>query len=179
MAQELANAINSNSSEQIRELKSKYANSKEFLKAKKFLDDKCKQTWNVFSSNPFKLPKEAMKTLGITNQPSLDFLLGDSLRYFEKSGGDMTVKIIKNILNNKNLNYTTEDLHKFIQTLCKNQAIKLNKNTIYYLITEQKYDKQKLHELGIDEKQALNGINLTEKIKYYSRRFANRYLQQA
>ena len=166
IAQELAQAINQNSVEQVKNLKYKYADCKEFIKAKKFLDKKCKAVWDVFAADILTVPSEAMKSLGITNQPSLEFLLGDSIKYFEKTNGSMTAQIIEKILNNKNLSYEMSDIHRYLSDMYKRENIQYNSNTAIFLITKQSYDKQKLSELGISEKTALKSISPTQKIKY-------------
>jgi len=166
IAQELAQAINQNSAEQIKNLKYKYADCKEFVKAKKFLDQKCKTVWDVFGTEIRNLPSNALKALGITNQPTLEFLLGDSVKYFEKTNGTMTVQIIEKILNNKNMSYTMEDIHKYLAQVFNKENIKYNSKTAEYLVTKHSYNKQKLSELGINPKEALKNISMTEQIKY-------------
>ncbi len=59
------------------------------------------------------VPKNSMKTLGITNLPSLEFMLDESVRFYENDGGSTTVDIIRSILTNKNLDYTFEDIYEF------------------------------------------------------------------
>lgn len=68
----LAKAIDENSVEKIKELKKQYGHEREFATAKKFLDKKCKEIWDVFEFKKIKLkiPHAAMKSLGITNQPT-------------------------------------------------------------------------------------------------------------
>ena len=113
-----------------------------------------KEIWNVFENKNtlIKLPKEAMKALGITNQPSLEFLLGNSIRYYEKDGGNTTSVTIYSILNNKNLDYTIEDVHKFLRTAAIKEKLNFNLNTVKYLITEQNYTKLNLQDLGVEQK---------------------------
>lgn len=64
------------------------------------MDKKCKEIWDVFEFKKIKLkiPHAAMKSLGITNQPTLEFLLGDSIHLFEKDNGNSTANIISSIL---------------------------------------------------------------------------------
>lgn len=174
IAQELASAIDENSVAKIKQLKSKFGNDKEFLTAKNFLNEKCKEIWNVFENKDtlIKLPKEAMKALGITNQPLLEFLLGNSIRYYEKDGGNTTAVTIGSILNNKNLDYTIEDIHKFLRTAAIKEKLNFNLNTVKYLITEQNYTKLNLQDLGVEQKvisQAVQSISFKNKVKYYVR----------
>lgn len=168
IAQELAQALNQNSVERIKELKYIYSDCKEFVKAKKVLDKKCKEVYNPFE-NPNNMPVEAMKSLGITNQPSLEFLLGDSVRYFEKTNGSMTAQIIENTLNNKNLEYTMADIHAYLARLHKKEGCNYNPNTITYLINKQNYNKEKLTELGINTKKSTKNLSVSEYLKYIIR----------
>ena len=166
IAQELALALNDDSVSKIRELKNEYGNLKEFVKAKKFLDNKCKKVWNPFENHKLNIPSEAMKCLGITNQPSLDFLLGDSVKFFEKNNGAMTVKIIKLILANKNMSYTIKDIHNYLSYLSKKDKIKINLTTAQYLITEHHYHNKELLELGIDYKDVIKTLGLKKRIQH-------------
>lgn len=170
IALELANAIDENSVDKIRELKKQYANEKEFAIAKKFLDKKCKEIWDIFEFKKVKLkiPQEAMKSLGISNQPTLKFLLSDSIHLFEKDNGTSTADIISSILKNKNLTYKMEDIHKFL----KKEIGHYNFKTTAYLISEQNYDRRKLLELGIKKdiiEQALKIIPINLRLKYHLR----------
>ena len=163
----LAKAIDENSVEKIKELKKQYGNEKEFAMAKKFLDKKCKEIWDVFEFKKIKLkiPYAAMKTLGITNQPTLEFLLGDSVRLFEKDNGNSTANIITSILKNENLTYKMEDIHKFL----KKENGHYNFRTAAYLISEQNYNRRKLLELGVKKdtvEQALKIISVRAKLRY-------------
>ena len=103
IATELAKAIDNNAVFEVKRIKQKYQDTKEFAPAKEFLNKKCKQIWDVFENKNTKMdvPYEAMKVLGISNQPSLDVLLADSLKYYEKDNGSTTVDIILKILSNK------------------------------------------------------------------------------
>ena len=98
--------------------------TKEFVKAKDFLNKKCKEVWDVFENKNTKLnlPYEAMKTLGITNQPSLETLLADSLKYYEKDNGSTTVDVILSILANENINYTFDDVYEYLKKNNKKQS---------------------------------------------------------
>lgn len=165
---ELAQALDKNSVEKIKYLKNKYGHLKEFKKAKEFLNKKCKEVWNVYE-NTQNLPKEAMKCLGITNQPDLDFILGNSLKFYEKDNSDTTSYIISSTLKNENLSYTMEDIHKYL----KKSNCKFNFKTIQYLIREQNYTKDKLIDLGInkaDIENVLKQLTLKQKIEFYLRK---------
>lgn len=163
----LAKAIDENSVEKIKELKKQYGHEREFATAKKFLDKKCKEIWDVFEFKKIKLkiPHAAMKSLGITNQPTLEFLLGDSIHLFEKDNGNSTANIISSILKNDNLTYKIEDIHKFL----KKENEHYNFRTVAYLISEQNYDRRKLLELGIKKdtiEQALKTIPIKARLRY-------------
>ena len=58
---ELANAIDKNSTTEIKNLKSLYGTSKEFAKANKFLNKKCKEIWNVHDNKTHASMKTAAK----------------------------------------------------------------------------------------------------------------------
>lgn len=161
---ELAQALDKNSIERIKYLKNKYGHLKEFKNAKEFLNIKCKEIWNVYDEIK-NLPKEAMKCLGITNQPDLDFILNDSLKYYEKDNSDTTSYIISSTLKNKNLSYTMDDIHKYL----KKSNCKFNYKTVQYLIKEQNYTKEKLSDLGVEKDTlnlALKSLPLKYKLKY-------------
>jgi hypothetical protein len=163
---ELAKAIDKNSVLEIKYLKQKYINTKEFLWAKNYLDKKCKEVWCVFEKNisQIKVPKEAMKALGITNQPPLDFLLADSLNYFEKDNGSTTVDIISSILKNEKINYSFNDIYLY---LIKNKT-HYNMKTLSYLCEKLEYNQQKLTPLGISKQDVMsvwNNLPLKNKIK--------------
>ncbi|MBR1461643.1 hypothetical protein IJ596_08460 [bacterium] len=143
IVQKLARAIDENSVDEVKSLKAEYGDCAEFGKAKKLLNEKCKTVWNVFEITEEKIPQEAMKTLGISNIPSLDFLLGNTIKYFEKDNCQTTSRIIESILNNDNMRYTIEDIHNYL--ISKNA--KLNYNTVKYLIEKHHYNKNKLQEL--------------------------------
>ena len=165
---ELALALDSNFVERIKYLKNKYGHLKEFKSAKEFLNKKCKEVWNVYE-NPKNLPKEAMKCLGITNQPDLDFILGNSLKYYEKDDSDTTSYIISATLKNENLSYTIDDIHKYLKEMNKKSKCKYNFKTILYLIKEQNYTKEKLADLGADKntvETALKSLPLKYRLKF-------------
>ena len=67
-----------------------------------------------------------MKTLGITNLPSLEFMLDESVRFYENDGGSTTVDIIRSILTNKNLDYTFEDIYEFLLSAHKKYCCDYN-----------------------------------------------------
>ena len=111
------------------------------------------------------MDQAAMKSLGITNQPTLEFLLGDSIHLFEKDNGNSTANIISSILKNDNLTYKIEDIHNFL----KKENEHYNFRTVAYLISEQNYDRRKLLELGIKKdtvEQALKTIPIKARLRY-------------
>ena len=168
IAKELAFAIDRNSVEKIKNLKIKYGNQKEFIKAKTLLNNKCKEVWNVYEPID-KMPKEAMKSLGITNQPDLDFLLENTIKIYEKDGGNTTSYTISGILKNENMLYTIEDVHKYLVEKHLKEKIEYNAKTLTYLIKEHKYNKQKLQQLGANDKiisQILKNLSLKERLTY-------------
>lgn len=171
IAQELAAAIDSNSVLKIKDLKNRYGQKKEFAEAKNFLDKKCKEVWDVFDSknSELKPPYEAMKSLGITNQPDIDFLLGNSVRFYEKDGGHTTCDIISSILNNKYLSYSMDDIHRYLKILFEKENCKYNLKTISYLISEQNYGEIQLKELGIgkdDIRKTFGTLTINSMSKY-------------
>ena len=166
--QKLAYAIENNSVKEIKKLKDEYGKEKEFKEAQKFLNKKCKQVWNVYA-NPINAPKEALKALGITNKPSLDDLLGNSVRFFEKDGGKTTAQIISSVLANDNLDYTIDDIHKYLCEMHLKEKCKYNEQTIKYLILPHNYNKDKLSEIGADKefvKQVLKSLTLKQKAQH-------------
>lgn len=174
IAKELADAVEKNSVARVKELKFKYGNLQEFVTAKNFLNRKCKDVYNVFEK-PDTVPQEAMKSLGITNQPSLDFLLGDSMRYFEKNNGITTVQIIKSILNNRNLKYTIEDINNYLYYIYKKENCKCNSNTAQYLVAEHKYTKQMLLNLGLSDNEVQKYFTSTPKLFCTMKKILTRY----
>ena len=165
---QLAIAIDNNSVEQIKYLKNKYGNTKEFKEAKEYLNKECKKVWSVYTSNK-NLPKEALKTLGITNQPDLEFILGNSVKYYEKDNSDTTSHIIDTTIKNENLSYTIEDIHKYLKDMNIKKKCKYNFNTVKYLIAEQNYTREKLYDLGIESgtiDTALKHLPLKFKLKF-------------
>jgi len=167
---ELARAIDANSEMEVKRLKVKYGDTKDFAQAKMFLDRKCKEIWNVFDhkNDELKLPKRAMKVLGISNQPSLDFLFEDSLKYFEKENSTTTVDIIKSVLNNKNMDYSFEDILKYLKTMHKKRIFDYNLHTVRFLARRLNFDKNKLNYLGIKAEQIgsiFKTLSISEKLK--------------
>ena len=171
IAVKLAMAIDKNSVNDIKYLKAKYGSEKEFCVAKEYLDRKAKQVWDVFQDKNTKIsvPREAMKSLGITNLPSLEFMLGDSIKFFESDGGSTTVEIIRFILSNKNLNYTFDDIYSYLLLAHKKYCSSFNLKTVNYLIQWLDCDVEKLMALGIDKKTimtALQEFSFMTKLKY-------------
>ncbi|MDY6309911.1 MAG: hypothetical protein SPL70_04675 [Cyanobacteriota bacterium] len=168
IVQKLANAIDKNSASEIKQLKKEYGNLKEFSDARKILNQKCKEVWSVYE--PVKnLPRKAMKALGITNEPELDFLLDNSVKYYEKDNSDTTSYIISSILNNKNLSYTMDEIHSYLKNMNLKSGCKYNFKTVQYLITEQNYDTQKLKDLGVEDKtitDVLKSLSLKVSLKF-------------
>lgn len=173
IAKKLARAIDKNAVEEIKNLKTLYGSKKEFLTAKNFLNEKCKQVWDVSDKN-LKPPIEALKTLGITNKPTLDFLLGNCVKYFEKDGGRTTVQAISSILSNRNLDYTIQDIHKYLAEMHLKEKCEYNHQTIKYLIVSQNYDNRKLEELGVEKSvldDILRSLPLKQRINYFIKNF--------
>ena len=166
----LAKAVDNNSEIEVKRLKAEYGNTKEFALAKTFLDRKCKEIWNIFDNKKTKLslPVKAMKTLGISNQPSLDFLFEDSLKYFEKENSTTTVDIIKSILNNVNSEYTMDDILKYLKSNHEKCIFEYNQHTVKFLAQSLKYNKNKLSALGVSKSQIneiFKALSVSEKIK--------------
>ena len=114
-----------------------------------------------------------MKSLGITNQPDLDFILGNSLKYYEKDESKSTSYIIESTLKNKNMSYKIDDIHKYLKETAKKSKCKFNFYTVKYLIEKQNYSKDKLSDLGVEEcilKKALKELSLKDKLKFYIRK---------
>ena len=169
IAQKLAVAIDKNSVEEVKALKQEYCNDEEFLTAKKFLDKKCKEVWNVYEFKKTVVPYAAMKVLGISNRPSLESLLGNSVKYFEKDNGNTTAIVIESVLNNKNLDYTIEDIHNYLVLINKKEKCKYNLDTAQYFIKKHNYDMAKLQELGFSKEEIfslLKTMGLTYMVKY-------------
>lgn len=171
IAQELAKAVDKNSVDTVKSLKKEYGECQEFVQAKKFLDKKCKEIWNVYDSKLVTVPNEAMKALGISNKPSLDFLLGDSVRYFERDNGATTVILIKSILNNKNLDYTAGDIFDYLISMHKKEKCQYNIKTAKYLIESLNLSCNDLKELGYQKetiKKVFHGLDIKHKTRLLS-----------
>ena len=169
IAQKLAKAIDKNSVEEVKALKKEYENDIEFAKAKKYLDQKCKEVWNVYETKNVTVPYAAMKTLGITNRPSIDFLLKESVKYFENDNGTTTVDIIKSVLKNKKLDYTIGDIHDYLVCMNKKEKCKYNFNTVKYLIENHNYNSVQLSELGFNKDELANifkKLGFKNKVKF-------------
>ena len=171
IAVKLAIAIDKDSVNDIKYLKLKYGNEKEFKVAKEYLNRKAKEVWNVFENRNTKInvPKNSMKTLGITNLPSLEFMLGESVRFYENDGGSTTVDIIRSILKNKNLDYTFEDIYRYLLSAHKKYCCDYNLKTVTYLISWLDCDVDKLLALGIEKKtimMALEAFPFMTRLKY-------------
>lgn len=168
-AEELAVAIDNNCVWRVKDLKKEYGNLKEFSLAKDFLNKKCKEVWNVFDSKIKNIPHEAMKALSITNKPDLETILGDSVRFYEKDGGNSTARIIASILSNENLDYSISDVHKFLKLAHEKEKFNCNLTTIEYLITSQNYDKYKLFDLGVGKLsiyKTYKGLSFKNKCRF-------------
>lgn len=169
IAKELAQAIDKNSVVDIKRLKYQYASTKEFARAKEFLNKKCKQVWDVFEnkSEKIKIPKDAMKSLGISNKPTLEFLLDESIKFYEKDNGSTTVDIICSILKNPNIDYTFEEIFEYLSKKHTKEKCKYNLITVKYLAQKLDYDSEKLNSVGADKtilKRVFNLLSLKEKI---------------
>lgn len=172
IAKALAIAIDNNDVQEIKLIKTQYSHTKEFSKAKDFLNRECKSVWNVFENKNKKMnvPKQALKVLGITNNPSLDFLLGNSIRYFEKNNSNTTVDIIESILKNPNLDYTIQDIYDYLKFMYVNKNCKYNLTTLAYFLKQYNYDKKTLTPVGADKKAIkaiIKTFSFNEKIKYF------------
>lgn len=167
---ELAKAIDANSELEVKRIKTKYADTKEFAQAKAFLDRKVKEIWNVFDNKntALKLPKSAMRTLGISNQPSLDFLFEDTLKYFEQENSATTVDVIKSVLNNVNLDYSFDDILKYLKSMHEKRVFDYNFHTAKFLSQQLNFDKNKLNNLGITKDkvdEVFGTLSFSEKIR--------------
>lgn len=172
IASELALAIDKNNSSDVKRIKFLYADTDEFSAAKDFLNKLCKEVWDVIENKNKKMdvPKEAMKALGITNKPSLDFLLGDCLKNFERENDDTTAKIISSILENPNLDYTPNDIFEYLKTNYEKKRYKYNFATIKVLAENNGYNLYKLGIITSDGKQMkkyYKSLPLSKKIKIF------------
>lgn len=175
---ELAKAIDTNSISEIKRLKSIHGNTTEFAQAKSFLDKKCKEVWNVFNNkkSKLKIPVEAMKTLGISNQPTLDFLFENSLKYFEKENSTTTADIIKSTLSNDNINYTYDDIAYYLKSSHQKCIFEYNLNTVKFLAIYTNFNRAKLDFLEINEQQIkgiFKSLTIEEKFDCLLKYFLN------
>ena len=129
-----------------------------------------------------KLPKEAMKALGITNQPTLEFLLGNSLKYFEKDNSQTTARIIQSTLDNVNIDYSFDEICEYIKNTHKKQVFEYNLHTVKYLAQHTKFNRKNLTELEITKSQIdqiFKTLSFKEKCycvkNYYLKEFLNKY----
>lgn len=167
----LAKAIDNNAVLEVKRIKEKYGNTKEFAQAKDFLNKKCKEVWDVSQNRNVKLdvPKAAMKALGITNQPSLETLLSDSLKYYEKDNSSTTVEVISSILSNENIDYTFEDIYNYLKLNHSKTSCKYNFITVSYLASKLEYNEAKLSNLGVENeimKDVFKALSFKDKFKY-------------
>lgn len=170
IARQLAIAIDNNSVIEIKRLKYEYGQYPQFAIAKEFLNKKCKIVWDVFQSKNKQLnvPKDAMKALGISNIPSLQFMLDESLKFYEKDNGSTTVDIILSILNNPNLDYTFEDIFDYLAARRAKSDIKFNMITVSFVAKNLDYNFQKIKMLEIDKNElkiVFKNLPIKEKFK--------------
>ncbi len=172
ITKELALALDKNSVKDIKHLKEKYGHLKEFSQAKNLLNRKCKEVWNVY--NPLKkVPKEAMKSLGITNVPALEELLDTGIK-FAPDNPEILTSVITSVIKNPNMDYTIEDIHKYLVQMRAKRKYVCDAKAAQYLIKEHNYSTQKLSDLGADKsviKTALKNLPLKLQLKYYLKAF--------
>ncbi len=176
IVKDIETAIKDDSESKIKELKKKYCDSSEFSKAREFFDKNAQKIWNVYDKNLSDVPKNVLKCLGISNKPDLDFLLKNSILYFEKDGGKTTSEIIDGILKNKNLDYSIYDIHNYLSKMHKKHKCKYNIQTVKYLISCQNYDYKMLSELGIVNEvinDSFEQLKICDKIKYSFKNLKN------
>lgn len=174
IARQLAIAIDNNSVAEIKRLKYEYGQYPQFAIAKEFLNKKCKILWDVFQCKKKRLnvPKDAMKALGITNVPSLKFMLDECLKFYEKDNGSTTVDIILSILNNPNLDYSFDDIFKYLVKRRENFDIKFNMITVAFAAKNLDYNFDKIKTLGVSKdelKVIFKQLPLKEKFKNLSK----------
>lgn len=170
IACELALAIDNNSTDEVKKIKVQYGNTKEFAKAKEFLNKECKQVWDVCENKTKKLkvPQNAMKTLGITNKPTLDFFLANSIKYFEKDGGKTTAKILSSVLNNPNLDYTFDDILEYLRANFNKKRSRYNFETIKFLAEQSDYNLYRVSAITSDRdlmKKIFKSLSPVQKVK--------------
>lgn len=171
LTKRLSDAIDKNSVAEIKYLKHIYGDTKEFALAKEFLNKKCKKVWDVFENKHFrmKIPQQAMRALGITNRPSLEYLLADSIKYYEKDNGSTTVDIIKSVLENPNIDYSFDEIFGYLTTMQKTEKCKYNFITVKYLAEKLEYNKKSLEQIGIDKKclnKLFKTLSFKNKLKF-------------
>ena len=151
IARKLAIAIDKNSTDEIKLLKSKYGKLPQFTSAKDFLNRKCKILWDVIEnkSKKMKLPYDAMKTLGISNMPDLSYMLDYSIKYYEKNNGKTTSEIINSILNNPNLDYTFNDIFEYLVKQKNKLNIDYSITTLKYVLINTEFNTDKSIKIGI------------------------------
>lgn len=177
IAKELANAVDINSVDEVKRIKQKYGDTQEFAEAKEFLNKKCKHIWDVFENKHFKMkvPQQAMKALGITNKPSLEFLLDESLKYYEKDNGSTTVNIIESILSNPNIDYSFDEIVQYLKKSYSKERCKFNLITVKYLANKLEYNVDELNSLGASKsevKEVFKSLSLKSKIKFIIKNLA-------
>ena len=177
IAHRLAVAIDKNSVIEVKRIKCECGDPPEFAAAKDFLNKKCKQVWDVFANKNIEMnvPKAAMKALGITNKPSLEFLLDDSIKFYEKDNGSITTDLISLILENKNLDYTFDEIYEYLKTKHCKENCKYNFITVKYMAEKLSYDMEKVSSICVDIdllKEIFESLSLKEKIKYVLKNFS-------
>jgi len=177
IALKLAQALDKNSVAEIKLLKQQYKGQKEFLKAREYLSRISKKIFDVYDKNynAANMPEKAMLTLGITNIPSLDFLLLNSLTYFEKDGGSTTVDIISSILKNKNLHYSFDDIYNYLKL--NKTKIKYNQITANYLAQKLAYNSSKIEALGITPKKTYIKEKIENSFINLKKAFKNNFVR--
>ena len=177
IASQLAHAIDKNSAVEVKRIKYEYGDTQEFAAAKDFLNKQCKQVWDVFENKnvEMKVPKEAMKALGITNKPSLESLLHDSIQFFEKDDGSITTNLISLILDNKNLDYSFDEIFEYLKLKHNREKCNYNFTTVKYLAEKLDYDMEKVALLCADIdllKSIFDSLSIKEKIRYILKNFS-------
>jgi hypothetical protein len=166
----LALAIDKNSPVEIKHIKAEYGDTKEFAKAKDFLNKQCKIVWDVSTSKSKKMnvPYVALKTLGITNKPALSFYLNNSIAYFEKDNGSTTAKIISSVLSNPNLGYNENDIFEYLKSVYKQKRCHYNYETMNFMAQKLDYNLYKLSAITSDKsimKKIFMNLPLLIKVK--------------
>jgi hypothetical protein len=170
IAYDLALAIDKNQPERVKYIKSLYGSTKEFAKAKDFLNNICKQVWDVYENKNVQMnvPKEAMKVLGISNKPALSILLDDSIEFFENDNSKNFAKVLSSVLNNPNLDYTAEDIFDYLKTNYIKKHSHYNFETIKFMAENMDNDLYKVGEITSDKevmKKYFLSLSLSKKVK--------------